>query len=421
MWLVFLEINPTFKEAFIAAKELGLKILYLSKSKTNLDSVANFADKLLLISDYSETTLAHTITATIPKSQTHGIWTLKDQLIPLTTKVNATIFHHAKSEKQIETAFVTKNKFLLRETLKDTNYNPKYKSINAYTAKTNPFGNETVVIKPPLGHSSIGVEVVKSNEEFLSALQRAQSTLAPLNADTQMQQFEEFDPNASLLIEQFIEGPEYSVEIFASNGQYTCLGICSKSEMKPPYFEEISYLLPAELSKEHAESLRTAAFDIAHRIRLHTGMAHMEFRLSYDGPKILDIGLRLGGAGLTHNLVSIATGVQLVKAVLAEFCNIDPSPYLAQNCEDLALLFLLQVESGGRISELPSFALQGSSAECLKKVYFTKVGDQTKGYPHYSGTPGYALFKISGRGPAQYIEAQEIINQLYLHHKIKYS
>ncbi len=67
---------------------------------------------------------------------------------------------------------------------------------------------------------------------------------------------DEISSNEHLLCEEFVQGSEYSLEIFGTNGILQCLSICQKSPMKEPYFEEITYQMPAMLNSIELAALR---------------------------------------------------------------------------------------------------------------------------------------------------------------------
>ncbi|OFZ19598.1 MAG: hypothetical protein A2Z20_06500 [Bdellovibrionales bacterium RBG_16_40_8] len=168
------------------------------------------------------------------------------------------------------------------------------------------------------------------------------------------------------------------------------------------------------------DTLCDAALNICKKIKLFSGMAHIEFRYSDAGPKVLDIGLRLGGAGLTHQLVEISTGKNLIKAVLAEFCDMNPNQFLIKCRDDLCLLYLVQVESGGQVKSLPLFNISEDGVEVIEKSFFIKPGDTLRSYPNFSGVPGYALVQIQKNDQSAYAKANRILNHLRSNEKVIY-
>lgn len=421
-WVVFLDINSFFLDAYSAANELGLKVFYIYNKGHR-----PHADALLLctvsisieLKALSKESVLEIIKSNVNVSEVIGVWTLKDQYVPLASEINRECFHHQNEKHQPMTAALCKNKFLLRKRLAHTKYNPSYAVLNENSCQQNPLPNRIVVIKPLLGYSSIGVEILNPDSNFTEAISRTRSTLNNIS-DSILGSMLVADYKNLILVEEYIEGEEFSVEIFASQGNYKLVGCCSKTKMPKPYFEEISYLFEAQLSSLKRTQLERAAFEVASSIGLFSGPAHMEFILNQEGPKLLDVGLRLGGAGLTHYLAKIASGVNLVKAVLAEFSHQSPVPFLKSSKNDLGLLFLTQVESGGTIQELPVFKSNLMGAELINSDCFVNLGDKLRGYPNYSGLPGYCLYQIKNRNNDSYKLAVELVSYNLKNYKIKY-
>lgn len=419
-WIIFLDINSLFLEAFIAANELGLNVFYIyNKNHTPRPDALSLCVASAEFKILNKESILKTIETNIDLSEVIGIWTLKDQYVPLANEINRECFDHQNEKRQPRAALLSKNKYLLRKSLDHTKYNPCYSILSENSNHQNPLPNRTIVIKPLLGYSSIGVEILNPDSNFEEAISRTRSTLNNIG-NSILGSMPVGEYKNLILVEEYIAGEEFSVEIFASQGNYKLIGCCSKTKMAAPYFEEISYLFEAQLSTTTRAQLMQAAFDVASSIGLFSGPAHMEFILSQEGPKLLDVGLRLGGAGLTHHLVKIASGVNLVKAALAEFSFQSPTPFLKVEKNNLSLLFLTQVESGGAVEKLPVFESSFIGAELISSDYFINVGDKVQGYPNYSGLPGYCLYQIKDRSNDSYKLAGEIVSYNLQNSKIKY-
>ncbi|PIR26934.1 MAG: hypothetical protein COV43_00035 [Deltaproteobacteria bacterium CG11_big_fil_rev_8_21_14_0_20_42_23] len=418
MWIVFVGVNSSFEHAFRAAHELGFKVLFITSEHDFPKTIP--ADLTQTVQSFEFDIILSIIEESLPRDQTLVFWALKEALLPLVRKLNL----HFKSPARFysENTMVTcKNKLRLRNLLAHTPYNPQFEIYTEGCQYQAHVQSNKKIIKPLHGRLSIGVELVSSEEDFLPAISRSLSVLERLSSDTKFysQLSEGHDLKRTLLIEEFIEGAEFSVEIFANEKGIKCMGICEKTKMKPPYFEEISYCSPPRIEKELSAKLASAAIEIASIIGLESGMAHFEFK--YDGKRIilLDIGLRLGGGGLVHGLISTSTGVDLIKAVLAELCGLDSELYLMKTRNDTALLYLLQIGDGG-IVQMVTQPTKMNSVALVDMYVFVKKGDYLSGYPNYSNLPGYALFQISGRNEMSFTAVDNAIEHLMKNWNIQY-
>ncbi len=422
MLVVFLEIHPSFEAAFAAARHLGVRVAYLTANAANAEAIAGRVNEVLLVPSLSFEGTARAIDALRARAgDITAVWTVKDYYVPLAAALNAR-FASSKNVFSVRAAAISKNKLLMRRAYEGSPYNPAYTVIDADQAGEAPF--EKCVLKPFLGYSSIGVELVKDRGDFAAAVARSASTLPSLYANVVVPEDDEtMKFEARLICEEFVGGEEYSVEVFVNRGRAQSLGICGKSPMVAPYFEEISYAMPAAIPAETAARLEDAACDVVERLGINWGMAHLEFKVDGDRIVLLDIGLRIGGGGLAHDQAFLSSGREAATAVLAQLCELDPEPYLRQTCEDSMLLYLFQVREGGRVVALPS-ALSSEpedGASLVRVVHLAAPGDALRPYPNYSGHPGYALFKIEGRGPKAEARIDELLRRCEADFRITYA
>lgn len=419
MWIAFLEVKPSFVAAFHAAKELGYKVLYITSNKTLVASDVP-ADRFIR-TDFES--IDDLINAVRGIDDLRMMWTIKDQLVPLVTEFNATVLNHHESIMQLKASHRAKDKLLLRESMSGTDLNPDYESLNAFQSHSDDFikgllkkYDRACVVKPCLGHSSIGVERVLCGADLQLALQKSITVLKALKAEVKGSVSKNISSDY-LLIEEYLPEPEYSVEVLVYRGKIIFLGVCSKSKMKEPFFEEISYLYPGQVSNSEHDQLMLAAELVTEKIEFYSGIMHMEFRFKNNQPKLLDVGLRLGGGGLTHTLINYAEGINLVKATLQVQLGVDPEASLISNSENLCLLYLQQVHHGGTVASIPDFQ---DIHELQESHSFVKKGDVLTGYPEYSGLPGYAIFCIDDRVLDSYKRAEHIVRQCLETEKIIY-
>ena len=120
--------------------------------------------------------------------------------------------------------------------------------------------------------------------------------------------------NGIVMVEEFMSGPEVSVEAMTVDGETTILTITDKFITPPPYFVEIAHSEPSRLDEETQERIRQVAVQAIAAIRLQNGPSHTEIKVTSDGPKIVELAARLGGDYITSRLVPLSTGVDMVGA-----------------------------------------------------------------------------------------------------------
>ncbi|BBC92512.1 pyridoxal-phosphate dependent enzyme [Streptomyces griseofuscus] len=148
----------------------------------------------------------------------------------------------------------------------------------------------------------------------------------------------------TVLVEEYLDAPEYSVEMFTWDGRAECVGITEKSVTGTPHFVEHRHLFPAPLPAETAQWITetvTAALDAA-GIRL--GATHTEVKLTAEGPAVIEINPRPAG-GMIPELIRLATGVDLLEQQLRTAVGLAPALKPAQDAH-AGIQFLLPDADG---------------------------------------------------------------------------
>jgi biotin carboxylase len=122
--------------------------------------------------------------------------------------------------------------------------------------------------------------------------------------------------DASAVIEQFIEGPEFSVEALVWNGRIEILAVTDKVTTGRPHFVEMGHSQPTRLDPTSAEAVRDAARRGIRALGLDWCAAHAEVKMAQDGPYLMEIGARLGGDFITTELVPRSTGIDMVACAI---------------------------------------------------------------------------------------------------------
>ncbi|MEU5214591.1 ATP-grasp domain-containing protein [Streptomyces sp. NPDC020807] len=159
-----------------------------------------------------------------------------------------------------------------------------------------------VVMKPRSLAGSIGVMKVEDESAVRAAFDLAAgAAYATLPA------------GEGILVEEFLDGPEISVDSVVFDGEVRCVHVAQKRVGFPPYFEEVGHLV----TSGGADSLPpevVALVESAHRtLEVDFGVTHAEVRLTADGPRLIELNARLGG-DLIPLISRMATGIDLVSA-----------------------------------------------------------------------------------------------------------
>ncbi|OLR94769.1 carboxylate--amine ligase [Actinokineospora bangkokensis] len=113
-----------------------------------------------------------------------------------------------------------------------------------------------------------------------------------------------------VLLEEFLTGPEFSVETVSHGGTTHVIGVTDKSTAGSPWFVESGHMFPADLAEGTAADLARTAVAAVDRLGLTLGVAHTEVKLTPGGPRLVEVNPRPAGNQITE-LVRRTTGIDL--------------------------------------------------------------------------------------------------------------
>ncbi|MEV7558687.1 ATP-grasp domain-containing protein [Streptomyces sp. NPDC089795] len=170
-----------------------------------------------------------------------------------------------------------------------------------------------VVLKPRGLAGGMGVRKADGPEDVESAYRAASGASYP--------GVPVFD--VSVLVEEFADGPEISVDAVFFDGECVPLVVARKQVGLAPFFEETGHEVdgadPLLTDPELLNALRAAhaALDF------HTGVSHTEFRITAGGLRLMEVNARLGGDMIPY-LGELATGVDVAMAAADTAAGVRP-------------------------------------------------------------------------------------------------
>jgi biotin carboxylase len=117
----------------------------------------------------------------------------------------------------------------------------------------------------------------------------------------------------SVLVEEYVDGPEISIDAVFFDGECVPLTLARKQVGFAPFFEETGHLVDASDPLLSDPELLDALRRSHAALGFHTGVTHTEFRLGRHGPRLVEVNARLGGDMIPF-LGHLASGVDLAMA-----------------------------------------------------------------------------------------------------------
>ncbi|MEV0532573.1 ATP-grasp domain-containing protein [Kitasatospora sp. NPDC050463] len=113
------------------------------------------------------------------------------------------------------------------------------------------------------------------------------------------------------LVEEFVQGAEYSVEGLFLGGEPVVIAVTEKEKVEPPFFVEVGHILPAELPDAQREEIERQVRAALAVLGLRSGAFHVELWLSPDGIVLGEVHGRFGGDWIHRMLAHVVPGLEL--------------------------------------------------------------------------------------------------------------
>ena len=197
---------------------------------------------------------------------------------------------------------VSTNKYAMRKALKAGGADTPFFTTVSSAAELDPAAlSYPVIVKPTDRSGSRGITKVLSPDALAAAIDAAT--------------VHSFEKRA--MVEEFIDGPEFSAESISYNGEHTLLTVTQKFTTGAPNFIETGHIEPAPLTEEQLARVKKEIFTGLTALDIRMGPSHAEFRISKDGRvRIIEIGSRMGGDCIGSHLVRLSTGIDFVEETI---------------------------------------------------------------------------------------------------------
>lgn len=223
-----------------------------------------------------------------------------DFVVPTVNYVARKLGLPANSEK-VDT--LARNKYLMREAFRAAGiYVPSYVKVRGECDLQDSLTVKfPVIVKPVDAWSSKGVTRVDKISELKDAVSYAAKE----------------SRSGDVIVEEFMDGSEYSAECICQDYQYHCLQITEKRTTGFPHYVETGHVQPAALSDEDVRKIKDVIFVALKALDISNGAAHVEFKILANGQiGIIEIGARMGGDCIGTDLVKLSAGYDYLKMVI---------------------------------------------------------------------------------------------------------
>ncbi|TWV46620.1 ATP-grasp domain-containing protein [Streptomyces misionensis] len=216
------------------------------------------------------------------------------------------------------------------------------------------------VVKPAAVAGSIGVIRVDEPEELPAAFAFASAGASRSREDT------------GVLVEEYLDGPEVSVECVTHRGVTTAVAVTRKHLGPAPYFDETGHTVDA--ADPLLPQVAPVAAAAVKALGITDGVQHVELRLVDGRPRLIEVNARIGGDMIGH-LVRLTTGIDLPRAAADLACG--RAPDLTPTRSAAAGIRMLYPDASGTLTARHVNEPFAAHTPWLRQVqWIREIGDQ---------------------------------------------
>lgn len=165
-----------------------------------------------------------------------------------------------------------------------------------------------LVVKPADNMGSRGVRKLESQEGLGEAIEGAFR----------------YSVSGRIILEEFIKGPEYSIDTLFWKGELLCWGIATRHVKFPPYFVEMGHSIPSDLEPEQEAKVLDLMRNVASALSIRDGALKGDIFWGPDGPIVGEVAARLSGGYMSGWTLPYAYGFNITRAAIRIACGQDP-------------------------------------------------------------------------------------------------
>ncbi|WP_370044977.1 ATP-grasp domain-containing protein [Lysinibacillus sp. RC79] len=193
-----------------------------------------------------------------------------------------------------------------RNFLKNQPYSPKFFLLKPNESVSNNL-EFPLIVKSPKSTGSKDVLLANDSDQLKKHLSHLRSK----------------NPRETIMIEEYIEGPQYLVEALVYKRQAHVIGIIEQEITQGKRFIITGYGVLVKAPKEIQTGLEEVLQSIVKAFNIENGALHLELRLTKNGWKLIEINPRISG-GAMNTMLHAAFGFNLVEETLKLFLGERP-------------------------------------------------------------------------------------------------
>eukprot|EP00931_Biecheleriopsis_adriatica_P003086 TRINITY_DN10437_c0_g1_i2.p1 TRINITY_DN10437_c0_g1~~TRINITY_DN10437_c0_g1_i2.p1 ORF type:complete len:625 (+),score=118.02 TRINITY_DN10437_c0_g1_i2:69-1943(+) len=242
------------------------------------------------------------------------------------------------------------------------------------------------VLKPVSGAASLGVKKVTSEAEMRKCYKEIVDELSSLvvisgalvQNDGSNSGIKAENVDLTVLMEQFLDGPEVDVDVVMSDGEFRYACVADNGPTLEPYFNETWAVCPSLLPRDQQVALKELSIASVKALGFSSGVFHVECKYTSTGPQLIEVNARMGG-GQVHECNRLTWGVCLVEETLLAALGIPSRPLVPKQPLSATAYCYVNAMTSGEVVDMSGLEALRRREGVVWAKPLTKVGASVVG------------------------------------------
>lgn len=292
-----------------------------------------------------------------------------------------------------QTVSMLKDKYLMRNHLNQKGFSVVRTQLGTHQLDILNFFRKIqadIIVKPTQSSGSFSVFKIRHENEVDSVQKLLESN-----------RVNEF------IMEEYLNGPEYSVESFSEQGTHHVLSVTEK--MTGENFVELGHIIPARIADAEKSLITQFVKDFLSHLGVVCGPTHTEVKMTSQGLRVIESHDRTGGDRI-NELVKMAYGIDMKVLAFKQISGEKVAEYLNTNLKDsVAIQFF--VAPLGQVQKIEGVD-KALHSEGVQEVHlYVKPGDQVMPLRDSLDRAGYVIATADSPTAALH-KAQKAVNEI---------
>ncbi|WP_163580761.1 ATP-grasp domain-containing protein [Gracilibacillus saliphilus] len=335
--IIFLDTNKSgsSREAIKAAKRLGYFVILFTRRKKFLKQRKEFSDidEILIVNLTNVEKIRELVVEKINEGlDIHCITSFIDPYVYVASQL-CTEFCEA-NPISLDAVKAMEDKMITRRLLRKKKYTPLFIELNENDALDDwieIYNQELpLIIKSPKSTGSKDVVLVNNKKELKQGIRSLRKNY----------------PNQPVLIEEYIIGPQYLVEVIVHKGEIHIVAVIEQEITIGERFIITGYSISSEIEPSIFDGLVKTVKQVVMDFKMKNGACHLELRRVNEDWKLIETNPRISG-GAMNRMIEEAYGINLVEQTLRLYLG--EAPNLTKAFEKCIYTHYIIVHSVGKL------------------------------------------------------------------------